>query len=147
MPTLLDSSNTSTSDHEHSRPSGPRLPSGWLEHKADLAAQRLRVPAKLAAQRIGLSDQRCVELSAQIAPIKHALTNRTWATPQQGEQLAQRLMHLEARLHDERVALWRDLASLMTQARDAAVEAQRASWLEEFMRQVGPRDAYRGGQA
>jgi len=109
----------------------------WRRQKDIASANRLRVPAVFAARRIGLSDTRCQELSERIDSLNHQLLNAPAVMAyEERSDLESRLWQLREALHRERLTLWKDLLPLIVAARDAGVDAMRASWLSEFVRSV-----------
>ncbi len=118
----------------------------WLEHKQTASQAKLRMPALLAAQRLGLADRRCEELSSEADRLRDWLLNRPLNTePAQVERIEQRITGLEDRLHAERVAVWKDLMPLLTVSRDAAIEELRSTWLSEYGRLLNGKPSVGGG--
>lgn len=124
--------------HLHATPNGPSSspdPWRWAEANRTRALARVRGPMVTVAQRIGLSSARCEDLQRHLGRARHALLNpprsasgdRIWA-------LEERVFRLEQLLHQERLALWKDLSGLLQPAKDAAVESMRQGWLRELGR-------------
>jgi hypothetical protein len=116
---------------------GPPL-DRWIASREATTLARLRGPFVLAAQRLGLASRRCDDLAERIEELRTRLLN---VPPHvaQGDvhAIEERLLGLEEKLHNERVAAWKDLAGLSAESRDAAIEAMRQSWLNEFARLGG----------
>lgn len=148
--TLLPSGNTEP-DYDMYRSDAPdphRTLATWHMRRAAISNQKFRIPAKLAADRIGLSDARCVDLNKKVEHARDMLLNRpSHTTFEQRMGLEERLLRLEEQLHTERVRLWKDLFPLVTQARDASVESMRNAFLTEFTRQsnTGEQSRYANG--
>ncbi len=143
--TPLQPDRHDTSDHYYEcRPSceagigvGDRSPGvpieRWIEAREATTLARLRGPFLLAAQRLGLASRRCEELTERIGELRTRLLNIP-AHVSQGDvhAIEERLLGLEEKLHHERLAAWKDLAGLSAESRDAAIEAMRQGWLNEF---------------
>jgi hypothetical protein len=85
-----------------------------------------------------MSSRRADELSGELEELADRLLNLPALTsPSERLQLEDRQVGLEERLHRERLELWHDLAPLAREARDAAVEHARVSWLNEIGRSLG----------
>ncbi|MCB9848534.1 MAG: hypothetical protein H6814_08985 [Phycisphaeraceae bacterium] len=109
----------------------------WQHQRQVTASNKLRLPAVLAAQRIGISDARCSDLAEQLCEAKRQQLNLPpYVEDEPRNALQARIERLEDRLHGERLSLWKDLSSLLVSSRDAAVDAARVAFLKEFLRQT-----------
>lgn len=130
-------SDTPDQDY-YAQPEAPDLLGRWIQHKAAVGESRVRWPALLLAQRLGLADRRCLELAGHIAQTRDRLLNPApGSTLEHRLALEERLFLLDDQLRRERGALLDAIAPLVEAARDAVVERARASALAELLRDPG----------
>ena len=130
-------------DQPFSAPAGSYVPATeapllaqWLAQRADVTADKPRLPAVIAAQRIALADGRCQRLNQHIEEVRTRLLNLPVSFSYADRiGLEERLLKLEEQLHRERLALWKDLGPLLMTARDASVESMRSMFLDQLIRQ------------
>lgn len=110
----------------------------WLALAETRSLAHVRGPVVQAAQRLGLASMRTAELQEHVEELRNRRLNVPIGfTSADVDRLETRIFALEKVLHDERVALWRDLLPLVESARDAGVERQRQAWLAELARVLG----------
>lgn len=110
----------------------------WLRLSQERSLAHLRGPLVEAARRLGLASERAHELQEHLDLARDRLLNAPSHTDAGAfARLESRVLELEEQLHRVRGDLWRDLLPLAREARDAAIELNRSSWLNELSDVLG----------